>query len=465
MPARSVILSLLIVGANPALGVRAADSDEEVGAAATEALAAPLESDDLGRLAQLGRDLPLHGRMPLAAPAVDAAVDVWLDYTARLISVFAPRNMRRVERQALLVSRPLSDAVLALVPVHRRYRALQEALWREARRLGEVPLQLPKSPYRIAVGVTAPEVALLRERLLQESYGDPGVGGRRARYFDKRLRNALHAWQKDHGLPPTVVLDSLTRRRLNAPFETPVADLALALSRYRALDMRTDAERQLIVHINAYRLFAERAGVTELEMPVIVGRDSEADRTPHLSTRVNLVVVNPTWGVPRRIIDEQLRPEARDVPELLIAAGYDVTVGDDGRWRVRMPPGPDNPLGKIKFQLDRSEGIYLHGTNAPALFERRSRGLSHGCVRLADPLALARWILPGRELDLDEAIAYATLQTGFDGGGVPTELVYQTIAVADGKLTRFEDIYGLDAEALGAIDARALAEAIVHRLQ
>jgi hypothetical protein len=35
----------------------------------------------------------------------------------------------------------------------------------------------------------------------------------------------------------------------------------------------------------------------------------------------------------------------------------------------------------------------MHGTPAQALFAKNRRDFSHGCVRVADPVALAEWVL------------------------------------------------------------------------
>ena len=55
-----------------------------------------------------------------------------------------------------------------------------------------------------------------------------------------------------------------------------------------------------------------------------------------------------------------------------------------------LPPGPNNPVGVMWIQLNRS-GIGLHGTNSPETIGRAS---SAGCVRLAnwDVVRLAEWL-------------------------------------------------------------------------
>jgi len=425
----------------------------------------PFDAADKKALTRLGAELPRHGVLPLAPPRESASDGEWTRYGRRLVNIFAPDSLKPVARTRLLESRPLAPAIEELIPRHRRYVALMEMLALYARRMGQAVEPLPETRYSVRVGVTAPEVGLLRDRLRAEGYGDEGVTGRLRDFFDDRLRRALQAWQRDRKLPLTIVLDNHTRRRLNAPIAQPVADVALALARFRALDLRRDEGVQLIVHVNAYHLIAERDGRGELAMPVIVGKNTDRDQTPMLSAPLYAIVVNPSWNVPFRLVDERLRPEAKDIPEVLIDKGYEVRIDPNtGRWRVRMGPGPDNPLGRLKFLLSDTQSIYLHDTPGRNAFGQDSRALSAGCVRLSDPKGLARYLLPDRELALDEALAYQRFTTTMSVAGVPTHLVYQTALVEDGRLVRFPDIYGRDPAALAAIDAAQIASTLAPLL-
>lgn len=413
---------------------------------------APLEVSDKERLTALARELPRHGLAPLSAPPETAPDADWIRLARRLAQAFEPDGVKTTERNQLLDSRPLSPAIDALVPTHRRYRALMDLLVLYARRAATPPPQIPETRYAVRVGVTAPEVGLLRDRLRVEGYGDEGVSGRLRDYFDDRLKRALQSWQKDHKLPPTVVLDTLTRKRLNAAIDQPLAEVMLALDRFRALELRHDEGVQLLVHVNAYALTVERDGRGELAMPVVVGKNTDKDQTPMLSAPLYAIVVNPSWNVPTRLVDERLRPSVDDIPEMLIDKGYEVTVESSGKWKVKMGPGPDNPLGKLKFLLSGTQSIYLHDTPQRNAFGKDTRALSAGCVRLSDPAALARYLLPGKESPLEEAMTYNTTPTTFQVGPFPTHLVYQTALAEDGRLVRFPDIYERDPAALAAID-------------
>ncbi|MGQ0593446.1 MAG: L,D-transpeptidase family protein [Gammaproteobacteria bacterium] len=89
----------------------------------------------------------------------------------------------------------------------------------------------------------------------------------------------------------------------------------------------------------------------------------------------------------------------------LVARGSDVTVVDHRSidwddvdaenfpYAVRQRPGRSNALGHVKFVLPNNMNIYLHDSPADQLFARTRRAFSHGCIRLARPLELARLIL------------------------------------------------------------------------
>ena len=79
--------------------------------------------------------------------------------------------------------------------------------------------------------------------------------------------------------------------------------------------------------------------------------------------------------------------------------GYEVkTVG--GRLTVRQLPGDDNALGRIAFMFPNDYSVYLHDTPSKELFDEDARALSHGCVRVEDPLSLAELVL-GRNRRMD----------------------------------------------------------------
>ena len=57
---------------------------------------------------------------------------------------------------------------------------------------------------------------------------------------------------------------------------------------------------------------------------------------------------------------------------------------DSFRYFLRQRPGARNALGRVELMLPNPYTVYLHDTPTRALFSRRERSLSSGCVRPRD---------------------------------------------------------------------------------
>jgi murein L,D-transpeptidase YcbB/YkuD len=64
-----------------------------------------------------------------------------------------------------------------------------------------------------------------------------------------------------------------------------------------------------------------------------------------------------------------------------------------GKYRVAQQSGDDNSLGRIVFRFKNQFSVFLHYTSTPWMFQRDSRSISHGCVRVAKPYELAAFVL------------------------------------------------------------------------
>jgi murein L,D-transpeptidase YcbB/YkuD len=218
-------------------------------------------------------------------------------------------------------------------------------------------------------------------------------------------------------------------------------------------------------------------GLPSLDMAVIVGRALNT-QTPVFLERMEYVVFRPYWNVPLSIVRGEVLPAiARDAEYLarhdmeIVGAGADAargqlfapsTVADLRlvKLQIRQRPGPNNALGLVKFVFPNDANIYIHGTPAQELFSRSRRDFSHGCVRVADPVSLAEWVLadqPGwpRERILAAMNGAGPLRVDLDRP-IDVALFYTTAAVmpADGTVRFAADIYGHDARL-----ERALADA------
>ena len=116
----------------------------------------------------------------------------------------------------------------------------------------------------------------------------------------------------------------------------------------------------------------------------------------------------------------------------------------------RQRPGPGNALGHVKFLFPNEYDVYLHDTPADQLFARPGRAFSHGCVRVEEPEALAKYILGGYPEWDDESI-FEAMHAGVEKHvklrePIPVHIVYFTAWVdKNGGLHFQPDIYGYDA--------------------
>ncbi len=168
----------------------------------------------------------------------------------------------------------------------------------------------------------------------------------------------------------------------------------------------------------------------------IVGKRSTP--TPIFSNVMRYVLVNPSWRVPDSIIKKEILPQLSRFTSL----GYEVkTIG--GRIVVRQPPGDDNALGRLAFMFPNEHSVYLHDTPAQALFSEDMRALSHGCVRVEEPLRLAELVLGWPEARVSAVIG-GPERTVFLARPLPIHIEYFTEFVdAYGVLQERPDIYSL----------------------
>lgn len=130
--------------------------------------------------------------------------------------------------------------------------------------------------------------------------------------------------------------------------------------------------------------------------------------TPQIYSRVAYMVVNPTWNVPRSIITREMWWKMKTDSHYLANAGYGAFYkkkevrSDTINWRLYNPKklpfeiiqkaGPANALGKVKFIFPNKYSIYLHDTPQKSKFKWSGRAVSHGCVRVENPLLLGEFI-------------------------------------------------------------------------
>jgi len=355
--------------------------------------------------------------------------------------------------------------VAALAPAHPEYQALRAALARYRTLAKDGWPTLPAGP-PLEPGVDDPAVPVLRQRLVVT--GDLPADTTGTTLYDETMQAGVRKFQLRHGITPDAVVGPTTRLALNVRAPQRVSQIALNMERWRWLadDL---GRRHVRVNIAAFSLRLMDEGRLVEEMPVVVGRDEW--ETPVFSSRITHVIFNPRWTVPAAIAREDLLPKLQKDPEYLGKHGIRVYAGwgldaepvdpasidwraDEAhvaRLKFAQDPGPDNPLGRIKFQIPNEFDVYLHDSPSQNLFQRPVRTSSHGCVRVGDPNGLAAWLMrdmPDWSVEhRQEVLAGWETKTVRLRSPVPVHVLYLTAWVGDDGAVNFRrDIYGRDEE-------------------
>ncbi len=349
---------------------------------------------------------------------------------------------------------------------HPQYLALQAALqdYRTIEAAGGWPLIPPGETLR--PGMTDPRVPTLRARLMVtgELAPEPVAGER----YDEALVAAVRRFQLRHGLDADGAVGPRTLRALNRTVGERIDQLRLSLERARWV-LRGIGDDFVLVNIAGARTYVYKGGDLVWRTRSIVGQRYR--KTPIFRDEIRYMELNPTWTVPRSIFVEDKLPLIREDPGYLARGGYKVF---DRDWQVLDPsvvdwwaldpppvtlvqaPGPGNALGQVKFMFPNRFAVYLHDTNDRSLFDRASRSLSSGCVRVEQPFVLADLLMaddPTWNHARLEAILASGRATRVDlPKPMPVLLTYYTAWVEDGEVLFREDIYDRDEAVLEALD-------------
>jgi murein L,D-transpeptidase YcbB/YkuD len=153
------------------------------------------------------------------------------------------------------------------------------------------------------------------------------------------------------------------------------------------------------------------------------------------SGSLNQIVFNPYWNVPESIVRDEILPSYEENPDYLYEHNMESTGEENGLPVIRQLPGDENELGKVKFLFPNSFNIYFHDTPHKELFKKTQRAYSHGCIRLADAVKLANYLLKD-----DPEWTPEKIQKAMDNG----EEQYVKIKDPIPELQFRKDIYGHD---------------------
>lgn len=356
-----------------------------------------------------------------------------------------------------------------LHPADPQYTALQEALTRY-RKLAEADT-FPAIPEKVMIRAGERHTAIPRIRRKLSLMGDNKRPRDTSTLYDGSLQEAVRSFQHRHGLAATGEIDKRTLRMINQRLGQKAALIALNLERLRWRPHLQGEGDEIVINVPDYTLRVYRNGREQLAMRVVLG--AEYTPTPVFHDTLRYVVFSPTWAVPTSIFKREFLPRLREDPASFDPVRFAFYKNgqvidpneedweddelDTSAYRIVERPGDANALGKVKFIMPNDYSIYLHDTPAEGLFNRGERALSHGCIRLERPEALAAYVLEEvkgwnkgriREAMHGEKPVQVNLNKPF-----PVYIVYRTAWVDQEGIVNFrEDIYDYDRRQLARLE-------------
>jgi L,D-transpeptidase YcbB len=317
-----------------------------------------------------------------------------------------------------------------------------------------------------------PRILAVRARLQAEGFTTLAATPPEPELFDTGLTAAIREFQQRNTLTPDGSVGRGTLAALNVPISDRIRQIQVTMERWRWMPDDL-GDRHIVVNIAGFEMRLVRHGVTELAMGVQVGLPYR--QTPMFSDMMRYIEFNPTWNVPPSIANKDILPKQIKDPTYLTRNGFTLYKSwtEDGdtvdpikvQWssyqgrrmpfRLRQDPGPTNALGRMKFMFPNEHDVYLHDTPHDELFARADRAFSSGCIRLADPDALAAHLLGEQGIKPEQIATWlAGRQTKVISlkTRIPVHLTYSTVWKGEDGAVRFgRDIYGRDARMAEAL--------------
>ena len=292
-----------------------------------------------------------------------------------------------------------------------------------------------------------------------------GRMGSRSNHYGDDLVDAVKKFQKRHALWPNGLIDSKTARELNKTPAERLRQIRVTMERWRWMP-RNPGYRYIIVNVAGYHLEAFQGGRLVMSSPLIVGADYRP--TPVFKTRITSVKFNPSWNVPFKLAVEDHLPKLKQNPGYMYQHDMVITQGAGGsvnpyqiNWHkyskahfpfsIRRRPGPNNPLGKIRFTSHNPYEIYLHSNSEQYkyLFDYPRRDFSSGCIRVKNIVEFTHYVFnePGKwthERIIAHMQGTVTEEVKIKQP-IPTYVTYCTVWTDEKGVPHFmPDVYGKD---------------------
>jgi len=254
--------------------------------------------------------------------------------------------------------------------------------------------------------------------------------------------------------------------RLNNTDKEKFIRIAITLDKFKMLPSLP--EEYIWVNLPSYILEIRTGDSVALTSKVICGKPQT--KTPQLTSAISDMITYPQWTIPESIIKKEILPGLQRNPGYTQKRGYSIVDAKGNEvnpysvnwakykkgipYKVVQGSGDANALGIMKFNFANPYAVYLHDTNQRYLFDKSSRALSHGCVRVQKWHELAYYIIRKDSLadstnytpvdSVDSWLAQKKKKVIKVRQQLPLFIRYFTAEGKDGKLVMHEDIYEED---------------------
>lgn len=380
------------------------------------------------------------------------------DYTASITSLTrqAPGGKLATQTEVLAGQ---SQAAL-LTPYSPQAMEAAVAMYDHITRNGGWPMIAQRN---LEKGDVSRQVVSLRQRLVAEGYLLPkSLDVDMPEKFSIDVRNAVKAFQSNHGLATTGKVDDRTLAELNIPAGARLRQLQVNRPRVATYAAKL-GPRYILVNIPSAQLEAVNFGAVYSRHNIVAGK---IDRpSPALVSRISDINFNPYWTAPDSIVQRDLLPKLAKDPDVLSKMRIRVIEKATGRqidpryvdWSTtpsnlflfRQDPGDQNAMATVKINFPNKYAVYLHDTPTRELFDQNARYLSSGCIRVDRVDVLVDWILSGQDgfnANMIETIANSGERLDKPvKSGPDLRIMYLTAwATEDGRIHFRPDIYRLD---------------------
>ncbi len=277
---------------------------------------------------------------------------------------------------------------------------------------------------------------------------------------------ALKLFQTHNGLRADGLIGTYTAKALSESTKNKLMRTALAMEKWRWKNKYPLKYVQINIPEYLLRLYME--DTLRSVNKIIVGKSDT--KTPELTSKIRQIVLYPYWVVPQSITSKEICQKVKQNVNYLTKNNYKIFRNDKEidpktvNWakikdntfpyRVRQEFGPNNSLGIVKFEFHNKFGVYVHDTPSKGLFNNDIRAYSHGCMRLQNPVELAKLILDKdsiynkrNEYTSLEMDSLYLLNENFKinlRDPVPIFIEYKTVTVSEKGLIFHPDIYFRD---------------------